>query len=638
MNNILTFSEYRNKVKLYEETLVKEQILNPMNEGLLSKTRKKINTKASVFVREALSEEIEMGKQLNEQIQEAVKELKEYIDKIQEAVDESNPEKTELMKKLEKIFEDIRKSSFELLEILSGVEINFADYVTNASMATFVNFGMLFIPIRSTFLLKKSYKYFIGLIKNTIRKDMLMLMLNFDQFENTVLIQSLEDNENLRKYDDIKSKMNLVDEIQRRLLTDEGGKKRMLSDKEMKKLSTVTNDIKKGIELQMKVNDRISGSIGFDTRYDNTYTKTLDQLKNFVLEDDSKYLESIKNGMRALSLDEIDTKTYVELLISAAEECAYEVSAAIHTNFIDKVSVFKLANQKQLIEIVKKDKEYADKLKSDGEAKRRKELDEENMKKEKELIEKYGPKIFKKVVEDHDTGKEQVEEYKNLDTIDIDGEKKKEKDILLSWFMLDDGKNWKENKDKVTKLLKLHLYELHNTFYDEDDLNDESYLEYVPIITSMEYLVKYETSGTKSKPIKTPDGFSLKKYDRLTGVQIRKFLSLVSEYDKPKKEYEYSEERCNLTKEVLNLINDNLLKGSDKIDVDEFMEVIESICCEKDSDGKVTVKEDGSYDLNEENTNRIISHIKTIKKKFKEVEDIPSVSKDDKEGKDDKKE
>lgn len=633
MNNILTFSEYRNKVKLYEELLVKEQILNPVNESVFSKLRKKINTKASVFVREALAEEIEMGKKLNEQIQEAVKELKEYVDKIQEAVDDSNPEKTELMGKLEKIFEDIRKSSFELLEILSGLEINFADYLANASMATFVNFGMLFIPIRSTFLLKKSYKYFIGLIKNTIRKDLLMLMLNFDQFENTVLIQSLEDNENLRKYDDIKSKMSLVDEIQRRLLTDEGGKRRTMSDKEMKKLTTVTNDIKKGIELQMKVNDRISGSIGFDTRYDNTYTKTLDQLKNFVLEDDLKYLESIKNGMRALSLDEIDTKTYVELLISAAEECAYEVSAAIHTNFIDKVSVFKLANQKQLIEIVKKDKEYADKLKREGEAKRREELNEENMKKEKETIEKYGPKIFKKIVEDHDTGKEQVEEYKNLETIDADGEKRKEKDILLSWFMLDDGKNWKDNKDKVTKLLKLHLYELHNSFYEDDDLNKESFLKYVPIITSLEYLVKYEISGTKSKPIKTPDGFSLEKSDRLTDVQIRKFLSLVSEYNKAKEKYEYSEERCNLTKEVFNLINENLLKGSDKIDVDEFMEVIEGICCEKDSDGKITVKKDGEYDLNEENTNRIISHIKTIKKKFKEFEDGSSDSKDDKDDK-----
>lgn len=635
MNNILTFSEYRNKVKLYEELLVKEQILNPINESVFSKLRKKINEKASVFVREALAEEIEMGKKLNEQIQESVKELKKYIDKIQEAVDDSNPEKTELMKKLEKIFEDIRKSSFELLEILSGLEINFADYVANASMATFVNFGMLFIPIRSTFLLKKSYKYFIGLIKNTIRKDLLMLMLNFDQFENTVLIQSLEDNENLRKYDDIKSKMSLVDEIQRRLLTDEGGKRRTMSDKEMKKLTTVTNDIKKGIELQMKVNDRISGSIGFDTRYDNTYTKTLDQLKNFVLEDDSKYLESIKNGMRTLSLDEIDTKTYVELLISAAEECAYEVSAAIHTNFIDKVSVFKLANQKQLIEIVKKDKEYADKLKREGEEKRRKELDEENMKKEKEIVEKYGPKIFKKIVEDHDTGKEQVEEYKNLETIDADGEKRKEKDILLSWFMLDDGKNWKDNKDKVTKLLKLHLYELHNSFYEDDDLNKESFLKYVPIITSLEYLVKYEISGTKSKPIKKPDGFSLKKRERLTDVQIRKFLSLVSEYNKEKEKYEYNEERYNLTKEVLNLINENLLKGSDKIDVDEFMEVIEGICCKKDSDGKITIEKDGEYDLNEENTNRIISHIKTIKKKFKEVEDGSSDSKDDK---DDKKE
>ena len=102
--------------------------------------------------------------------------MKEYIERIQKFVDESNPEKSELFRKIEKIFDDIHKSSFELLEILSGVKINFADYIQNATMATFVNFGVLFIPTRSIFLLKKSYKYFIGLIKNTIRKDLLMLM------------------------------------------------------------------------------------------------------------------------------------------------------------------------------------------------------------------------------------------------------------------------------------------------------------------------------------------------------------------------------------------------------------------------------------------------------------------------------
>ena len=149
MNNILNFEQYREQVRLFEENLVKSQILQPLDESLKGKIRKKINAKAGVFVRAALADE-------NEAIQSAVDDLKEYIEKIQEFVDDNTPDKTELFKKLEKMFDDIHKASFELLEILSGVKINFADYVQNATMATLVNFGVLFIPTRSIFLLKKS--------------------------------------------------------------------------------------------------------------------------------------------------------------------------------------------------------------------------------------------------------------------------------------------------------------------------------------------------------------------------------------------------------------------------------------------------------------------------------------------------
>ena len=172
MNNILNFEQYKEQVRLFEENLVKSQILQPLDEGFMGKIHKKMNDKAGIFVRQALADEIEMGKQLNEAIQNAVDDLKEYIDKVQQFVDDNTPAKRELFKKLEKMFDDIHKASFELLEILSGVNINFADYVQNATMATLVNFGVIFIPIRSVFLLKKSYKYFIGLIKKTIHTDL----------------------------------------------------------------------------------------------------------------------------------------------------------------------------------------------------------------------------------------------------------------------------------------------------------------------------------------------------------------------------------------------------------------------------------------------------------------------------------
>ena len=84
MNNILNFEQYREQVRLFEENLVKSQILQPLDESLKGKIRKKINAKAEVFVRAALADEIEMGRQLNEEIQSSVDDLKEYIEKIQE--------------------------------------------------------------------------------------------------------------------------------------------------------------------------------------------------------------------------------------------------------------------------------------------------------------------------------------------------------------------------------------------------------------------------------------------------------------------------------------------------------------------------------------------------------------------------
>ena len=398
MNNILNFEQYREQVRLFEENLVKSQILQPLDESLKGKIRKKINAKAEVFVRAALADEIEMGRQLNEEIQSSVDDLKEYIEKIQEFVDDNTPDKTELFKKLEKMFNDIHKASFELLEILSGVKINFADYVQNATMATLVNFGVLFIPTRSIFLLKKSYKYFIGLIKNTIRKDMLMLMLNFDQFENTVLIQSLEDDEMNKEMEKLETQKAAVDQLIA-VMMGEKSKKGQSYEKVIKDAERASKLVKQKFDMELKSLDRKSPAIGFDSRYDNTYTKTLDQLKSFVLEDDTKYLEAIKNGMRTQALDEVDTKSYVELLISAAEECAYEVSNAIHTNFIEKVSVFKLANQKRLIELVKKDKELLEKQKEKDEKERIKELDKLKDEKFEKAVEEHGEEIFNRVIE-----------------------------------------------------------------------------------------------------------------------------------------------------------------------------------------------------------------------------------------------
>ena len=578
MNNILNFEQYREQVRLFEENLVKSQILQPLDESLKGKIRKKINAKAEVFVRAALADEIEMGRQLNEEIQSSVDDLKEYIEKIQEFVDDNTPDKTELFKKLEKMFNDIHKASFELLEILSGVKINFADYVQNATMATLVNFGVLFIPTRSIFLLKKSYKYFIGLIKNTIRKDMLMLMLNFDQFENTVLIQSLEDDEMNKEMEKLETQKAAVDQLIA-VMMGEKSKKGQSYEKVIKDAERASKLVKQKFDMELKSLDRKSPAIGFDSRYDNTYTKTLDQLKSFVLEDDTKYLEAIKNGMRTQALDEVDTKSYVELLISAAEECAYEVSNAIHTNFIEKVSVFKLANQKRLIELVKKDKELLEKQKEKDEKERIKELDKLKDEKFEKVVEEHGEEIFNRVIEG--SPEKQVEKYKKLDKKEYDGDEYNEKDILTAWlskFDVDEKeyKNWDEKKDDISDSLKLYFADVVP--------NEDSYLKYADIlvdcllpcafkkgskeikVTEHTYIYKYakdKEETEKIEDIKKTDApvFTVEALKRADDRERRlKDCIFKEDVSEGKFVYELDKNKTKLLKEALKLISENLVK------------------------------------------------------------------------------
>ena len=578
MNNILNFEQYREQVRLFEENLVKSQILQPLDESLKGKIRKKINAKAEVFVRAALADEIEMGRQLNEEIQSSIDDLKEYIEKIQEFVDDNTPDKTELFKKLEKMFDDIHKASFELLEILSGVKINFADYVQNATMATLVNFGVLFIPTRSIFLLKKSYKYFIGLIKNTIRKDMLMLMLNFDQFENTVLIQSLEDDEMNKEMEKLETQKAAVDQLIA-VMMGEKSKKGQSYEKVIKDAERASKLVKQKFDMELKSLDRKSPAIGFDSRYDNTYTKTLDQLKSFVLEDDTKYLEAIKNGMRTQALDEVDTKSYVELLISAAEECAYEVSNAIHTNFIEKVSVFKLANQKRLIELVKKDKELLEKQKEKDEKERRKELDKLKDEKFEKAVEEHGEEIFNRVIEG--SPEKQVEKYKKLGKKEYDGDEYNEKDILTAWlskFDVDEKeyKNWDEKKDDISDSLKLYFADVVP--------NEDSYLKYADIlvdcllpcafkkgskeikVTEHTYIYKYakdKEETEKIEDIKKTDApvFTVEALKRADDRERRlKDCIFKEDVSEGKFVYELDKNKTKLLKEALKLISENLVK------------------------------------------------------------------------------
>mgnify|MGYP003296402027 CR=1 FL=1 len=51
---------------------------------------------------------------------------------------------------------------------------------------------------------RKAYKYFLGIIKQTIRRNLLVIQLNFDQFENLILQKSFENEDSNLTKDAIK--------------------------------------------------------------------------------------------------------------------------------------------------------------------------------------------------------------------------------------------------------------------------------------------------------------------------------------------------------------------------------------------------------------------------------------------------
>ena len=110
-------------------------------------------------------------------------------------------------------------------------------------------------------------------------------------------------------------------------------------------------------------------------QYNNTYTRSLETLRQYSQDDVQKHLDAIKTSMSKLAGQEVDLQVFSELIIAAAEEHAYKVSTSIYNKFAKMSEVFSLPNQKKLIDLI----QAATKEKQDAadEEKKRLERDEE---------------------------------------------------------------------------------------------------------------------------------------------------------------------------------------------------------------------------------------------------------------------
>ena len=442
LNNILTFEDYRNlNIRQVESVIyhqfIEKDIKDEVNEAIV---RKAINKAASNFIQSALAEEIEKGKELEKSIKEALDGLDKGFEEIKKRIEGSNSKnKLSAIEKVKEAIKAVQSQAFDTLTMIgSEGEIDFAGFMGSASVAAAANFGVLFTPIRSLFITRKAYKYFLGLIKQTIRRNLLVIQLNFDQFENLILQKSFESEEDT----EFNTKLETMNSVLTAMTFE-------LCDKKNKFLKGRKNqDLKDKIEVirknmsdeykRYKENSKHNPlSSLWSDQHNNTYTRTLEQIKQYINDDTQKELDALKNSITKMSGNDVELIPYGELLISAAEEYAIHTNHGINNNFIKMSSVFNLDNQKKLIELIV----ASQKEEQEENERKQKNIDADKLKKKQEQNIETGKKIYEEKLKDS------TENY----TIDKFEEVFSNDDIecIQSFFQTDDGQQaYKELVDK----------------------------------------------------------------------------------------------------------------------------------------------------------------------------------------------
>ena len=397
MNNILSFSEFSGQEL---ETIV---YTNEINEGILGGgIRGFINKRAARKVRAELSEEIEMSKTIMEGIQQGLESLNGDFNVLRKDLEDSNEdskgEKQKALDAIVKLIEDSRKNTWDLNELIDEGEIDYAGFTANIAVASVAYFGILFTPFRSIVMIHKGYNYFFNIVKNTIRKALVMLQLNFDQFENLIITKGFQSLDYLQDQDTSVKISEFYGKLQAKLFDEKTGmlKGKRGSDYAKQQMQLAKNQIDAMMKADKsrKLSDNAYNCLD---QYNNTYTRSLEALRNYTQEDVQKQLDSIKTSMNKLAGQEVDLQTYSELIIAAAEEHAYKVSSSIYSKFAKMTEVFSLPNQKKLIDLIQAaTKEQMDN--AEKEANEKKEAESaKKLKEESEKLESEGVEVFKKL-------------------------------------------------------------------------------------------------------------------------------------------------------------------------------------------------------------------------------------------------
>lgn len=392
MNNIKSFNEYTGQELervVYDNVLNEKNILGGGLKGFF-------NRKAARKVRAELSEEIEMSKTIMEGIQNGLESLNENFDVIKKSIDsnksdKSKGEKKKALDEIMKILETSRKNTWDLNQLIDEGEIDYTGFTANIGIASVAYFGILFTPFRAAVMIHKGYNYFFNIIKNTIRKALVMLQLNFDQFENLIITKGFQSMDYVQE---IAANQKLDDTIAAILKELCGEKTGMIKSKSKAADYRKNIDIAyKRVRMENERNKKLKQSSDVYNNidpYNNTYTKSLEALRQYSQDDVQKHLDSIKTSMSKLAGQEADLQVFGELILAAAEEHAYKVSTSIYNKFAKMTEVFSLPNQKKLIDLIL----AATTEETEAAQKKAKDIEAAKLKEAAEKEEDEGVKVF----------------------------------------------------------------------------------------------------------------------------------------------------------------------------------------------------------------------------------------------------
>ena len=405
MNNILSYNDYLNMVRMCENSIISQpsKDYEIINEGFFDKMRKKMSER---MVNKVLADEIEQGKKFEETIKETISELKDAYKKL----DASGKSRgSEFTKSVEKLFSDIDNMHFDVMSLLTNTDIDFSGFISSAVFANVINFAVIFTPIRNAWMLKKAYNYFLLLIKQAIHKDLVMIQIEFDQFQNLVLKNAEEIKtdavNNSERADFFERGIKACEDIFVKIIAGKKGVTKAQADVLLKLRQEKVKEIERarGENPILDVLNRYG---------DNTYKSTAESLKSLINDDSNKKLEAMKTSISKIAHGNDNLTLYGELLISTAEECALGTITAIHTNFLKMIEVFKLSNQKRLVELIENaEKEDQKRISNDKR--------EHSMKEHEEEVEKMiaaGKKSYESTFKtSHDIKKMTVEDWYGLE-------------------------------------------------------------------------------------------------------------------------------------------------------------------------------------------------------------------------------